>query len=103
MSLLNILINGKPKKKLLKNMVRVQYILYRPEMEIMAKYHQELIFISGMGMHVKNTVTIQRSCLFIKISSAKYFLYNCMEYRPSISYVEQVRILSVKMLPKQED
>ena len=28
-----------------------------PEMEIMAKYHQELIFISGIGMQVKNTVT----------------------------------------------
>jgi hypothetical protein len=40
------------------------YRLYGPEMEIMAKYHQELIFISGMGMHVKNTVTVKRSGLF---------------------------------------
>jgi hypothetical protein len=29
-------------------------------MEIMAKYHQELIFISGMGMQVKKTVTENR-------------------------------------------
>jgi hypothetical protein len=50
---------------------RILNRLYRPEMEIMAKYHQELIFISGMGMHVKNTVTVKRSSLFFKISSAK--------------------------------
>jgi hypothetical protein len=43
-----------------------EYRLYRPEMEIMAKYHQELIFISGMGMHVKNTVTVEGSSLFFK-------------------------------------
>ena len=34
-----------------------------PEIEIMAKYHQLLIFMSGMGAHVKKTVINRKNFL----------------------------------------
>jgi len=43
-----------------KNIILVQWF---PEIEIMAKYHQLLIFIKGMGAHVKKTVIKRKNFL----------------------------------------